>query len=207
MSIRLLRAGLPGLAIVLVPLGESVAHEIVGNRFFPATLSTDDPFVSDELSLPTISTIVTPDGGGTRDTELSAEISKRITPNLDIEAGERFIMLDPQSERSVNGFGSVELGAKYEFFENDEHETVFSLGVGVEIGGTGSKSVGADTFSTWQPAFLFGKGLGDLPDGLWLLRPLAGIAESLIYSNAQNLLNEEAKVFGEFLKTRKPAAG
>jgi hypothetical protein len=37
----------------------------------------------------------------------------------------------------------------------------------------------------------------------FLLRPLAGIAEKLIYSNAENLLNEEAKVFGEFLKTRK----
>ncbi len=40
----------------------------------------------------------------------------------------------------------------------------------------------------------------------FLLKPLAGIAERLIYSNAEDLLNEEAKVFGEFLKTRKPAA-
>jgi hypothetical protein len=37
----------------------------------------------------------------------------------------------------------------------------------------------------------------------FLLKPLAIIAEKLIYSNAQDLLNEEAKVFGEFLKTRK----
>ena len=36
----------------------------------------------------------------------------------------------------------------------------------------------------------------------FLLKPLAVIAEKLIYSNAENLLNEEAKVFGEFLKTR-----
>jgi len=41
----------------------------------------------------------------------------------------------------------------------------------------------------------------------FLLKPLGGIAEKIIYSNAENLLNEEAKVFGEFLKTRgKPAA-
>ena len=32
-------------------------HGFAGARFFPATLSTDDPFVSDELSLPTVSTI------------------------------------------------------------------------------------------------------------------------------------------------------
>jgi hypothetical protein len=36
----------------------------------------------------------------------------------------------------------------------------------------------------------------------FLLKPLAAIAERIIYSNAENLLNEEAKVFGEFLKTR-----
>ena len=40
----------------------------------------------------------------------------------------------------------------------------------------------------------------------FLLKPLAGIAEKLIYSNAENLLNEEAQVFGEFLKSRTPAA-
>jgi hypothetical protein len=33
MSMRRLRAGLSGLAIMLVPLSESLAHEIVGNRF------------------------------------------------------------------------------------------------------------------------------------------------------------------------------
>ncbi len=54
MSKYLLRAGLPGLAIALVPLSESAAHEIVGNRFFPATLGIDDPGVNDELSLPTV---------------------------------------------------------------------------------------------------------------------------------------------------------
>ena len=31
----------------------------------------------------------------------------------------------------------------------------------------------ADSFSTWAPAFFFGKGLGDLPDTLSVLRPAA----------------------------------
>src|SRR3981081_3032122 len=46
MSMRLLRAGLPGLAIAHVPLTQTAAHEIVGNRFFPATLGIDDPGVT-----------------------------------------------------------------------------------------------------------------------------------------------------------------
>src|SRR5450631_3286738 len=35
--------------------GGAVPHGIAGKRFFPATLATDDPFVADELSLPTVS--------------------------------------------------------------------------------------------------------------------------------------------------------
>jgi len=38
------------------------------------------------------------------------------------------------------------------------------------------------------------------------LYPRMPIAEQLIYSNAEKLLNEEASVFAEFLKQRKPAA-
>ena len=48
-----------------------------------------------------------------------------------------------------------------------------SIGLGVEVGGTGRRSVGADSFSTWTPAIFFGKGFGDLPDELRFLKPLA----------------------------------
>jgi hypothetical protein len=61
MSMRRLRAGLSGLAIMLVPLSKSVAHEIVGNRFFPATLGIDDPGVNDGLAFPTVSSFKTGD--------------------------------------------------------------------------------------------------------------------------------------------------
>jgi hypothetical protein len=39
----------------------------------------------------------------------------------------------------------------------------------------------------------------------FLLKPLAVIAEQLIYSEAQKLLNEEAQVFSQFLKSRQKA--
>lgn len=166
-----------GFALLSVTPETAWAHGFAGSRFFPATLSTDDPFVNDELSLPTVSSIVTPEEGGTRETEISANIAKRITPNFGVEIGESFIVLNPHSERSANGFGNLELGAKYEFFENDEHETILSLGAEVEIGGTGGRQVGADTFSTWTPALSFGKGFGDLPSDLSFLKPLAVTGE------------------------------
>lgn len=39
----------------------------------------------------------------------------------------------------------------------------------------------------------------------FLLRPLAGVAEQLIYQNAQKLLEEEAEAFRAFLKERQAA--
>jgi hypothetical protein len=148
-------------------------HGFAGARFFPATLSTDDPFVSDELSLPTVSTIRTPEDGGTRDMDISVDISKRITPNFAIEIGDSFTALNPHDGPAVNGFGNLELGGKYQFLKNGEHEAIISIGLGVEVGGTGLRSVGADSFSTWTPGIFFGKGFGDLPTAVRFLKPFA----------------------------------
>ena len=149
------------------------SHGFAGARFFPATLSTDDPFVSDELSLPTVSTIRTPENGGTRETDISVDISKRITPEFAIEIGDTFTALNPHEGRAANGFGNLELSGKYQLLKNGEHEAIVSIGLGVEVGGTGGRSVGADSFSTWTPGIFFGKGFGDLPDELRFLKPFA----------------------------------
>jgi len=148
-------------------------HGFAGARFFPATLSTDDPFVSDELSLPTVSTIRTPENGGTRETDISVDISKRITPEFAIEIGDTFTALNPHEGRAANGFANLELSGKYQLLKNGEHEAIVSVGLGVEVGGTGGRSVGADSFSTWTPGIFFGKGFGDLPDELRFLKPFA----------------------------------
>jgi hypothetical protein len=175
--------------------GRAYGHGFAGSRFFPATLTTDDPFVNDELSLPTVSSIVTPDENGTRDTEVTVDIAKRITPNFGIELGETVINLKPPNESSQTGFGNLEVAAKYEFFESDEHETILSLGAGVEICGTGDKRVDADSFTTWAPGLFFGKGFGDLPDTVPFLKPLAvagqvGVAIPTSASTRTLTLNE-----------------
>jgi hypothetical protein len=159
------------LLLARLALPHSAAgHGFAGARFFPATLSTDDPFVNDELSLPTVSTIETAEG---RETTISVEIAKRLTPNLGIELSEEFLDLNPKHEHEASGFGNLEIGAKYQFFVSPGHETILSLGADVEIGGTGQNRVDAESFSTWTPAFFFGKGLGDLTDTFSLLRPVA----------------------------------
>ena len=95
MSTRLLRAGLSGLAMLLVPLSESTAHEIVGNRFFPATLTIDDHGVNDELSLPTVDSFNTGDFPPVRQRDVSSEFSKRITEAFAVSFGSTYTFLGP----------------------------------------------------------------------------------------------------------------
>jgi hypothetical protein len=175
MSIRSVRAGLWGLAIALLPLAPALAHEIVGNRFFPATLGIDDPGVNDELAFPTVDSFKTGDNPPVRQRDISGEFSKRITEDFAISFGSTYTFLGPidPTTAGANGFQNLETTFKYRLFKNIEHEFVMSVGLSVEWGGTGSENVGADPFNTYTPTIYFGKGLGDLPDSLSWVRPVA----------------------------------
>jgi len=175
MSIRLARAGLSGLAIALIPLSPGVAHEIVGNRFFPATLGIDDPGVNDELSLPTVDSFKTGDVPPVRQRDISAEFSKRITEDFAVSFGSTYTFLGPidPTAAGANGFQNLDTTFKYRVFRNPEHEFVMSVGLSVEWGGTGADNVGAEAFNHYTPNLYFGKGLGDLPDALSWIRPAA----------------------------------
>ncbi|MCK1336633.1 hypothetical protein IVB38_11460 [Bradyrhizobium sp. 38] len=176
MPIRHLRAALPGLAIALVSSSQATAHEIVGNRFFPATLGIDDPGVNDELSLPTLANFKTGDDPSFRQRDFSAEFSKRITEAFAISFGSTFSSFAaPGGPTGIgaSGFQNLETTFKYRVFRDPEHEFVMSVGLSVEWAGTGSQSVGADPFNTYTPTVYFGKGLGDLPDTVSWIRPIA----------------------------------
>lgn len=151
-------------------------HGLAGKRFFPATLATEDPFVADELSLPTFSRRKMPASGdepATFESEYSVELAKRITPNFGISLEAAYLRLEPKGGERRSGFDNFGLGLKYQFLKSDERETILSVGVDWDIGGTGSKRVNAESFSTFTPTFFFGKGFGDLPDNLKYLKPFA----------------------------------
>jgi hypothetical protein len=160
--------GLALLLILMTPVS-SWAHGFAGKRFFPTTFQVEDPFVSDEFSI-LFNHIKEPDA---RSTEIELEYSKRIIPNLGISIGESYRHQDFAEGGSASGFGNLELGLKYQFLTNAEHETILSLGTTMELGGTGARRVGADSFSTISPALFFGKGFGDLPESVKFLRPFA----------------------------------
>jgi hypothetical protein len=167
------------LAVIVALLTSATgawAHGMIGQRFFPATLAIDDPFVADELSLPTVSFMQFPGSGDApafRQTNISGEFSKRLSPNLGFSLGGDLTILDPDHGKTQSGFENMEISLKYVYWKSAEHETLLSAGVSWEVGGTGSKRIGAESFDVVTPKLFFGKGFGDLPDSLRWLKPVA----------------------------------
>jgi hypothetical protein len=160
----------------MVVAGQASAHGLIGQRFFPATLAIDDPFVADELSLPTVFHIRnrgSEESPPMLQTDLSGEFSKRLSPNLGVSLGGTYTLLDPVPGKSVSGFDNMEVSLKYVFWKSAAHETLLSAGVSWDVGGTGSKKIGAESFDTVTPQLFFGKGFGDLPNAVEWLKPLA----------------------------------
>jgi len=143
----------------------SNAHGIVGERFFPATITSDDPFAADELALPTISL-------GNHEEDYEFEYTKSIARHFSVSFGGGYVDAHPPGDARATGWENLEITPTWQFVTDAEGEFVLSAAFSFEIGGSGSKSV-ADTFTTYTPKILFGKGFGDLPDSMALLRPLA----------------------------------
>jgi hypothetical protein len=168
-----LRAGALALMTACLPLSNAYAHCIVGNRFFPATLNTDDPCVADELSFPTISSYSTSDQPAARQLDVSGEFSKRITDNFGISVGSTWSRISAPGMPVAYGFQNLETGFHYQLIRNPEHEFAMTAGLNIEWGSTGAAAVGAERFNSYAPTINFGKGFGDLPDSAGWLRAFA----------------------------------
>jgi len=160
------------ITLVAEPLS-AFSHGFAGNRFFPATITTDDPFATSELSLPTFSEIRQPGQPPVKVFDLSADLSLLVLPRTALTIGDGYSIQKVADQRAQTGFDNADLHILYEFFENDKHEAITSIGLIWDIGGSGRHSLGNSSFSTLTPTFYFGKGFGDLPDGVPFLRPFA----------------------------------
>jgi hypothetical protein len=150
-------------------------HGFVGDRFFPPTMTSDDPFAVDELALPTLISFNTPAGGGlpeSRTFDAGFEFDKEIFPHFAVGISDDYLSQNGHGGPSAYGWDNIELSAKYELYHNDPHEFIFSVGVLGDIGHTGYVNT-SDSFSTITPTAYFGKGFGDLPTSVDFLRPLA----------------------------------
>src|SRR2546428_14173134 len=82
-------------AAITLPAKDAAAHGFAGQRFFPATILTDDPFVADEISLPTITRPPT-GADGAQEIGIDVDLAKRITPDFGFTIGQGWKYLQPQ---------------------------------------------------------------------------------------------------------------
>jgi hypothetical protein len=173
MTVTFIRgAGLAALALVS-PIKSALAHGFAGDRFFPATILTDDPFVADEASLPTLTRNPTR-ADGTQEYDVGVDLAKRILPDLGITFSRDWKYVQSPGAPAITGFGAFSTGLQYQLFVNGPHEAMALAGVSATWGHTGRvQTLGEPDFTTLTPTFNWGKGFGDLPDALPYLRPLA----------------------------------
>jgi len=151
------------------------AHGLEGDRFFPPTPLTDDPFAVDELSLPELQ--YNP-ASASHEIDVNASFSKEIFPKFALTVSETYINLNPKGGPAQDGWSNVGFNAKYQLWEIPEHEFILSIGSDVELGGTGSKAIQNSQYpynyyTTYTPNLYLGKGFNELPDELKFFRPLA----------------------------------
>jgi hypothetical protein len=165
--------GIAATAAVLLPDAGALAHGFAGERFFPASILTDDPFVADEMSLPTVTRNPTA-SDGTQEVAIGVDIAKRILPDLGVTLSREWKYVQSPGVPAVTGFGALSTGVQYQLFIDGPHEAMGLAGLSASWGHTGRvQTLGEPDFTTLTPTFDFGKGFGDLPESLPYLRPFA----------------------------------
>lgn len=149
------------------------ANDNDGNRYFPATLTFDEPEVEDELTLPAWSIGKHPaDGANVVDQNASWSFMRHLTPTLAIGADGG---LNSRDWSGIRRFGTTQshVTLKSEVYNEDASETLASASIAWGIAGSGSRRIGANAPNTLEPGVFFGKGFGGLPDNFAWLRPFA----------------------------------
>jgi hypothetical protein len=146
-------------------------HGIAGNRFFPGTLSFDDPAVADEAIVPNFAGFKRPvDGGNVVDNRFDWSFFRLLTPTLGFDVASAWVHRNWGNSLRT-GSDVISLGLKGEVYRNDLHEMLVAARLGWGIGHSGAQGISANAPDLLQPGIFFGKGFGDLPDGLAWLRP------------------------------------
>lgn len=157
----------------------SHAHGIAGNRYFPGTITFDDPAVADEMILPAWSrTVVAGEEGRVVDREATWAFMRLLTPTVGIGMDGGNTRRNWGHAQSV-GATPVHVTLKSELYRDEPGEALVSGSLAWGVGGSGSPKVGANAPNTLEAGVYFGQGLGNLPDKLSWLRPF-GIAGAAV---------------------------
>jgi hypothetical protein len=146
-------------------------HAVCGDRIFPSTQVIDDPGVTDELTLPSL-TWLPKNSDGVQEFDAGAEWAKTIFPNFAISVGAGATWLHPGGY----GWDALDTEAKYQFMCIPQLELMGSVGFDIEWGGSASGSQIGEP-NMYSPVLDVGLGFGALPQSMNLMRPFAITAE------------------------------
>ena len=171
MSIRRYTA-LVAVLFVRALIANAQAHAIAGMRVFPGTLTFSDPGVTDEFDLDYGRAALsgTPGGPAPYTSITSATESKTIVKGLALSIGGSYQATTGQGAPA--GYGNALVGLSGLLWKSDSEETLITGALNESLNDTGSPGVG-EPYSVFSPTLLFGRGLGDLPSAIKLLRPFA----------------------------------
>ncbi|HUY26027.1 MAG TPA: hypothetical protein VMV27_01290 [Candidatus Binataceae bacterium] len=166
------------LSILAVLAGARIAraHGVVGDYIFLEPLIAEDPTPANELD------IVQPTwnrSAGGRTLSIGSSIEKVLgtdsegLPRLSVGGGTTWLYQSPSQGPNAEGFGDLDLFAKYAFLIVPEHEFLMSFALQMQIP-AGNPGVEEQQHASLGPELLWEKGLGDLPNLPYLkyLRPL-----------------------------------
>lgn len=164
--------GMPLLASLLLNWSVANAHGIAGNRYFPPTISVEDPYAAHEMHA-VVGRV--PVGGSNNSNAMSSNvmIGGGIEPIDGFGIAIDGLYRSPNASLTpeANGFDNLYYTIKKELTINDEREFAFTVGLYGQVGGTGGPGVINST--TYAPTVFYAKGFGDLPNSMRLLKSLA----------------------------------
>ncbi len=171
-GLALVRSSALIVALAAPPLSQTAhAHGIAGNRYFPGTLTFDDPAVADEAIVPNFSNLKHRDGGAdVTDNRINWSFTRLLTTTVGVFIDNSWIARN-WGVTNRGGFDVTNLGIKWEVYRDNPHEALISANLAWGIGNSGAQGVNANAPHTIKPGLFLGKGFADLPDS-WL-RPFA----------------------------------
>jgi hypothetical protein len=107
---------------------------------------------------------------------------------------------------AAQGFDNLGTSFKYQFVRNAAAERAMSLSLDVDWGGTGSKVVDAEPFTTLVPTFFIDQGFGFMPESLRLLKPFAVAAQLGYAIPTKSSVNKEDEDRGLLIAVPVPRA-
>ena len=153
-KIRSTAGTLAGAAAALW-LTPAYPHAVCGDRIFPATLAIDDPGVTDELALPTVS-YVPFNSDAAHEWDASFSWTKTITPGLSVVIGSGPTWEHPGGY----GWNALDTELQYQALCVPDAEFMFKVGFDISWAGTGTGILaGSGGQNTYSPLVDGGLGL------------------------------------------------